>query len=210
MTNKKEFFIPCGFRCYTKKLLHDHLGFEQATLPFDNGFFSPMSIVHFMSDDVVDIRFETTKPCIKTENYISKDRAGILMQPSTYEEIDLHILNNGYDNRYLDTTRGYYTLLEKYGIVLAHYNWHKTSSKYTPMDVADRISEIQSMFVRRKNRLLEMIEQADVINIAFNPAGAKFIEINNWQYDLDDVESILTNFFTTLTGKPVRFIELTK
>ena len=38
-------YIPCGFRCHTKKKMRKKYNIaNQETLPFDNGFITPYSI----------------------------------------------------------------------------------------------------------------------------------------------------------------------
>lgn len=209
MAELNKLYIPCGYRCNTILKLRKEHSIYQPTLPFDNGFFSPMSIIRFMKDDIVDISCKTTKPCIKTEYYEYAGRTGILMQSSTYEEIDTHISKRGYDNHYLDATAGYYTLVEKYGFILAHYNWHKSSKHYTPKTTDESISEIQDMLTRRKERLFDMIEQADAINIVFQRTSQEeFLKIDDCLIVYDDVETTLTEYFATLTSKPITFMDL--
>lgn len=59
---------------------------------------------------------------------MENNKRGIKFVESSYEEINI-LKTNGYSNKYLDFTKGYYTLLKGYGYVFAHYNWHKSSGK---------------------------------------------------------------------------------
>ena len=49
--------IPIGFRCFTKIKLRELYGIDQATLPFDNGFFSPHSIASVFNSPVININY---------------------------------------------------------------------------------------------------------------------------------------------------------
>lgn len=193
--SRKILNIPCGIRCYTKKEMERQLKIlSQASLPFDSGFFTPSSIIKFMEDNVLEINLENTNPCIKTENFIKDKKNGIKFEETNYNLINKFIEDNGYDNSYLDSTKGYYTLIKKYGFVLAHYNWHPISNREI-INPKKNIEIINETFNRRKKRLLELIDNSSEINLHLYGQGNLFIQINNLNYNIKDDFLLLENYF---------------
>ena len=191
--------IPCGFRCFTKREMKNQLKISpQASLPFDSGFFTPSSIIKFMEDNVVEINLENTNPCIKTENFIKDGKKGIKFQETNYNLINKFIEDNGYENSYLDSTKGYYTLIKKYGFVLAHYNWHPSADSVKSKNITnpeENIKIVNKTFNRRKTRLLELIDNSSEINLYLYSQGNLFIQINNLNYNIKDDFLLLENYF---------------
>lgn len=176
--------IPCGFRCHTKSKINRK--YLKETLPFDNGFWSPYSIKKILNTKYIHINLKNTVPCIKTEQYMENNKKGIKFVESSYEEINKYIEKHGYDNRYLDSTKGYYTLLKDYGCVLAHYNWHKLSrQKITNPE--RNLEIIEETINRRKDRLENMIKNSNTLHIYYydhHVEKNEFIIINDEKFDL--------------------------
>ena len=168
--------IPCGFRCHTKAMMSKKLNIKQATLPFDVGFFTPLSIIKFMENDV-EINLENTNPSIKTENFIKDEKNGVKFEEVNYNLINEFIKEDRYNNSYLDSTGAYYTLIKKYGFVLAHYNWHPNSNRKI-INPKKNIKIINETFNRRKIRLLELINNSSQINLYLYTQGNLFLQIN--------------------------------
>jgi hypothetical protein len=198
---QERIHIPCGFRCSTKARFR----ITQASLPFDSGFFSPESIIRFLNAEKIEINMENTTPCIKTEKYMENNIAGIKFEESNYDHINMIINKRGYDNNYLDITRGYYTLCKDYGFVLAHYNWHALSDTEKNKGITEpeeNINIINNTLTKRKHRLLEWIDNAKEINLYFHSQASLFHEthpmfmrVNKNKYDLCDPRSKLLNYF---------------
>lgn len=191
--------IPCGFRCHTKREMRKKLNIKQASLPFDSGFFTPSSIIKFMEDNVLEINLENTNPCIKTRNFIKDKGNKILSSDLKFEETNYNLINkfiedNGYENSYLDSTKGYYTLIKKYGFVLAHYNWHPISNRKIT-NPEENIEIINETFNRRKTRLLELIDNSSQINLYLYQVGTLFVQINNTTCNIKDDFLLLENYF---------------
>jgi hypothetical protein len=114
---------------------------------------------------------------------MENNKRGIKFVESSYEEINKYIETNGYDNKYLDNTRGYYTLLKGYGCVFAHYNWHKSSGKKIT-DPKINLKIIEETINRRKERLENAIKNSDTVHIYYDNSNIEFIIINDEKYDL--------------------------
>lgn len=190
----KVLYIPCGFRCFTKDLMKERFGIQQPSLPFDSGFFSSSSIIKFMESGKFKINLNNTNPCIKKENFIKDSLRGIDFKEVSYDFINEFIKKNGYKNSYLDSTKGYYTLVKKFGFVLAHYNWHPTSERKIT-NPKENIEIVNEIFNRRKARLFDLINASSEINLCVNFAKQRFIIINNEYYDLKDEFALLENYF---------------
>ena len=176
--------IPCGFRCHTKgKMSMKYKIQKRETFPFDNGFWSPYSIKKILDNKYIHINLKNTVPCIKIERYMDNNKKGIKFVESSYEEINKYIEKNGYDNKYLDSTKGYYTLLKDYGCVLAHYNWHKSSGKKIT-DPKRNLKIIEETINRRKDRLENIIKNSNTLHIYYDKANVEFIIINDEKFDL--------------------------
>ena len=183
-TTEESAHKPCGFRCTKKKKMSIKYKIQSSeTLPFDNGFLSPYSIKKMLNTKYIHINLKNTVPCIKIERYIENNKKGIKFIKSSYEEIDEYIEKNGYDNKYLDSTKGYYTLLKDYGCVLAHYNWHKSSGKKIT-DPKRNLNIIEETINRRKDRLENIIKNSNTVHIYYAKAGVEFIIINDEKFDL--------------------------
>lgn len=180
-------YIPCGFRCFTKERIQKKYNIKKSeTLPFDNGFISPYSIKKMLDNKYIHLNLKNTTPCIKIDNvYEENNKRGIKFIESSYEEINKHYEKNGYDNRYLDSTTGYYTLLKDYGCVLAHYNWHKSSKFGDIYDPETNLKIIEETINRRINRLKNLIKNANTLYICYyEPENLEFMIINNERIDL--------------------------
>ena len=156
---------------------------KNETFPFDIGFWSPYSIKKILNTKYIHINIKNTVPCIKTEGYMENNKKGIKFVESSYEEINKYIEKNGYDNKYLDSTKGYYTLLKGYGCVFAHYNWHKSSGKKIT-DTKRNLEIIEETINRRKDRLENMIKNSNTLHIYYDKACVEFIIINDEKFDL--------------------------
>ena len=194
---EESFHIPCGFRCRTKRKMTIKYKIKiSKTLPFDNGFFSPYSIKKILNTKYIYVNLKNTVPCIKIENYIENNKKGIKFIQSSYEEINEYIEKNGYDNKYLDSTKGYYTLLKDYDCVLAHYNWHKSSCKKIT-DPKRNLEIIQEIINRRKDRLENIIKNLYTFHIYFDKDDNEFIIINNNKFNLSSnivKDSLISTF----------------
>jgi len=196
----KELYLSCGFRCYCKLVINHQLKIKQPSMPFDSGFFPVSSIIKFMETDEIYINLKNTVPCIKTERFHHNNRLGISFETSSYTQIDDYIGKNGYDNSYLDGTKGYYTLCEDYGFVLAHYNWHKSADQSRSKGVTEpekNINNINHILSRRKLRLLDMIDGSEKINLCFyQNQKYEFMMVNQMSYTiLDDSMNLLKSYF---------------
>lgn len=195
-----KIYIPCGFRCFTKRKLKQ-LKVFQPSLPFDWGFFSTESIIKFLEKDT-SITLENTSPCIKTEKFQENGETGVKFEESDYNIIDSHIEKQGYDNQYLDSTKGYYTLCKSYNFVLAHYNWHKSSPQYD----GGSVEEINSLLQRRKVRLFNLIEKAEEVNLCLLHAS-QFLKINDKTYPTNP--QLLVDYFQSrFKGKKINYLNL--
>lgn len=201
--NNINLHIPCGLRCHTKEKMKTIYDIKsQETLLFDNGFISPYSIKKLLNTKYININLDNTAPCIKIEKYMENDKKGIKFIESSYEEINKYIEKNGYNNQYLDSTKGYYTLLKDYDCILAHYNWHKSSDKNIT-NPKKNIKIIEEIINRRKLRLENMIKNSDTLHIYYDKADADFIIINKEKFNLsiDIVKEYLILTFTKYKKK---------
>lgn len=114
---------------------------------------------------------------------MENNKKGIKFIESSYEEINEYIEKNGYDNKYLDKTYGYYTLLKEYDCVLAHYNWHKSSGEKNT-DPEKNLMIIEEIINRRKQRLVNIIKNSNTLHIYWDKNGLEFIIINKEKYNL--------------------------
>jgi len=205
----KVLYIPCGFRCFTKNVMKERFGIQQPSLPFDNGFFSSSSIIKFMESGKFKINLNNTNPCIKKENIIKDSLRGVDFKEVSYDFIDEFIKKNGYKNSYLDSTKGYYTLVKKFGFILAHYNWHSSANRRIT-NPKENIEIVNEMLNRRKARLFDLINASSEINLCLYltpnnkpqaklkggiPTEQRFIIINNEYHNLKDEFALLENYF---------------
>lgn len=205
--------IPAGFRCFTKMEIFKKLGLKQASLPFDNGFFSPYSIASILRNKNIQINFpeennNTHAVCIKTENHTYENLGqGIKFEKSTYDEINLLAVDKKQKdiNRYLDSTFGFYTLDIKNKFVLAHYNWHRFHDEEKSKGVYNvgvNISNINEMLNARIERMFEMCRKAKYVVFVFcNLQNYKYMAIDDDLYNLDDLEFLSETAKDVFGGK---------
>jgi hypothetical protein len=194
--------IPVGFRCFTKTELYPRLGISQATLPFDNGFFPPQAVSKILEKQHVDLKFSghsSHAVCIKHEFYHDCQLGlGIKFETSTYNEInELAKSEDQKDlNKYLDSSRAYYTLDLKNNYVLAHYNWHKFSdTKHSNgnTDPEYNLARLNELINKRIKRLLDMCSKAEIILFVYDETqGYNFMAIDDICFGLADLEPIKT------------------
>lgn len=190
--------IPCGFRCHTTKWLEKRGIIDQPSLPFDNGFFPVESVVKFITDDNINLNQENTCPMIKHGDGTSH----IKFISSTYPQIN-HAIHKQkrYNNQLLDTTRGYYTWCRDYDFVLAHYNWHPSSKHGDNVkDIKHNMLSISAMMNRRKQRLMQQIDDADEVHLVYWDHDHKMMSIDDTHYDLSakHAENILIDTFKNI------------
>jgi len=190
--------IPCGFRCYTSNWLKKQGITNQATLPFDNGFFPSESIAKFISDGNIKLNQSNSIPMVKH----GEKTPHLKFTSSTYALIDSAIAKTKkYDNTLLDTTRGYYTWYKKYNFILAHYNWHASSNQGDGSKGIDHnMAVLTSILNRRRQRLIDQINKATEVRLVYWSSNHETICINDTQYDLSSnhVKDVLSNAFSKL------------
>lgn len=161
--------IPAGFRCYTKKIIKKKLGITQESLPFDSGFFPFSSIYKVIKNKVINHKdinlIDNHKVCLKDEKHISDGLENIKFTTSSYHEIHDLIKKNGAKNKYLDKTKGYYTLDCDNGFILAHFNWY--DDKKNNLNNDDLIN-INSTLNKRINRMLRKIDIAQTVFFVYS------------------------------------------
>lgn len=204
-------FIPIGYRCYTTGPLKG-LNLTGFTLPFNNGFFPPQSIASVLKTGNMDLLLDINKEpenfvfCKKLIPISDPKRPGSSLDGNSFQtitetEINEHI-EKGYDNRFLDSDSGFYTLHKEHNYILAHYLWHKSSKKYTT-NYRNIVPEISSMFQRRLIRLNEMCEtHKNRFFVHYNRQAYGSVKINDVEYDLTDM-SILKNQLNETFGENI-------
>ncbi len=192
--------IPVGFRCYTKGKLYSKLGISQASLPFDNGFFTPHSVGEILRKQHIELKFNDKSSqtvCIKNERYPDRKRGlGIKFETSTYDEINNLVKSENQKdlNKYLDSSFCYYTLDIKNEYVLAHYNWHKfadieDSNGHTEPEY--NLVKINELLNKRIQRLVNMCENAKFIFFVYDETqGYNFMAINDTYFSLTNLGPI--------------------
>jgi len=192
--------IPVGFRCHTKGRLYSKLGIVQASLPFDNGFFTPHAVGNILRKQHIDLKFNdklSQTICIKNENFTdNKFGLGIKFETSTYDEINNLAKSKQQNdiNKYLDSTFGYYTLDKKNDYVLAHYNWHEFadinhSNGHTEPEY--NLIKINELLNRRIQRLINICEKAKIIFFIYDEnQGYNYMAINDTYFRLKDLSPI--------------------
>nr|WP_321466841.1 hypothetical protein [uncultured Desulfobulbus sp.] len=213
MNSGEVAIIPAGFRCFTKRNLYSKLGIIQASLPFDNGFFTPHSIGKILKNQNIDLKYNdksTQTACIKNENYTDiKYGLGIKFETSTYEEINNLAKSKTQKDikKYLDSTFGYYTLDMNHGYVLAHYNWHKFADIATSKGHTDpeynliKISELLNM---RIERLVNICRKAKIIFFVYDESqGYNFMCIDDSYFSLSDLEPIKSAANDMFNGRSI-------
>ncbi|MDW2323724.1 hypothetical protein R7127_26070 [Vibrio sp. 1159] len=191
--------IPVGFRCFTASIIHEKLGIKQLSLPFNSGFFSPDSVASILSNPDVYMDYSGVGTnhdvCIKYENNNDENFGlGIKFESSTYDDINRFVVENDGKNlgSWLDATFGYYTLNKSHNFVLAHYNWHSLAGKSNINSGSeDNFKNINSIFIRRINRMMEMIARADYVFFVFGEnQGYEYMQIDDSFSDLKNFENL--------------------
>lgn len=205
--------IPIGFRCYTRRGVREQLGIAQASLPFDNGFFPPSSIVSVLKNPNINLHYPDSGSshhvCIKNECYDDPEKGrGIRFEKSSYDEINTLANSPTHDdlNKYLDSTFAYYTRDTVHNFVLAHYNWHKFA-KFSKPDVSFdpqvNLKEISDTLNKRIERMFAMCNKAEHVFFMY-------CDVQNFQFmltddlyqdmtDLSEVEEVVKNTFSANT-----------
>jgi hypothetical protein len=185
--------IPIGFRCFTKQAIANKFGIEQASLPFDNGFFPPTSIANVLRNKRVYLGESEHTVCLKYENYISETAGkGIKFELSTYEFINQKVKEEGRNiNGFLDNTFGYFTYDKKNELVLAHYNWHDNADlKYSKgiKGSKENLLVASQLLNKRIRRMIELCHAAEHIFFIFgNNQDYNFLQIDNKLHDLTEL-----------------------
>lgn len=196
--------IPIGFRCFTKQAIANKFGVKQASLPFDNGFFPPISIANVLRNKRVYLGESEHAVCLKHENYISKSgNKGIKFELSTYEFINQRVESgDGNKNGLLDNTFGYFTYDKKNELILAHYNWHDNADyKYSKgiKSSKENLLLATDLLNKRIGRMIELCHTAKHIFFVFgNNQEYEFMKINKKSHEinkLEDLEKELLNTF---------------
>jgi hypothetical protein len=192
--------VPVGFRCFTSQWLRKRIGISQCTHPFDVGFFPPASIASVLRFPRISLDFQDKASfdiCKKYEN--SKHLLygkGVRFCRSSKEEIDLAVMGacKKKFNRYLDSTFGYYTLDNRHGYVLAHYNWHLLAEEKMSagcVDMAANLHRASEILNRRIDRMIKACHSASiVIFVSHNPQCYGYMQVDGEVYDLMDLTDI--------------------
>lgn len=193
--------IPIGFRCYTTRMIKKKLGIEQASLPFDSGFFSPYSVASVLKTPLINMSFEGEgkdhSVCMKNENHEDPlHGTGVKFQSSSYTELNSCLSGKTTPelNKYLDSTCGYYTLNRQHMFVLAHYNWHPLadeSKSHGIVNPQENLISINNMLNRRIDRMMEMIKRAKHVFFIFgNSQGYQNMQIDEHYFKLHDFDEL--------------------
>lgn len=190
--------VPAGFRCGTQDNLNKALGLNQASLPFDSGFFPPSSIARVLETRQVALSGDQTthQVCTKHEGARHGNRYGIEFRSSSYEKIQAQVLTRDQPdiNNLLDSTFGYYTLDKVNGFVLAHYNWHHFANEAYSKGVHEpalNLSKINLMMNSRIKRMFNMCDRAQKILFVLGEFQSfDFMAIDDEVHDLTDIKTI--------------------
>ena len=191
--------IPIGFRCHTKRMIKDKLGFSQASLPFDSGFFSPHSVASIFESPRIALSYAdeaTHTVCKKYENYNEELKGkGIKFELSSYQEINDIVSSKSIPkiNQYLDSTFGYYTLDKKHRFILAHYNWHAFADDTKSKGVKkpeDNLPLINEILQTRIDRMLELCHKARYIFFVYLNQNGNYIKIGDEFFNLTDYSEL--------------------
>jgi hypothetical protein len=191
--------IPIGFRCHTKMVIKDRLGFSQASLPFDSGFFSPHSVASIFSSPKVALNYSDDAShtvCKKYDNYIEKGKGkGIKFEVSSYQEINDAVSSRSTPNinQYLDSSFGYYTLDRKHSFILAHFNWHFLADDVISKGLKgpeNNFPLINKILNARIERMLEMCERAKYIFFVHQNTNGDYLKIGDEFFDLNDFSEL--------------------
>lgn len=203
--------LPIGFRCWTKGLILKSLWCIEMkkSYPFDNGFFTPLSVARVLKRKRINLNCDQLNPnhtvCIKHEAYNDSTFGyGIKFNKSTYKEINSLAISRETTgiNKYLDSTFGYYTVDIENQFILAHYNWHAFASNddsnrvYNP---STNIENINNTLNRRLDRMFKKCRSAKYILFIFaENQDYKYMMIDDDYFDLTDwspVEEVAKELF---------------
>lgn len=212
--------IPAGFRYYIKQLLSKKLGIEQPSLPFDSGFFSPLSISRVLENREIDLRFSSLghpshDVCYKQENASFNGGAkGISFKRMGYASINAAVSDRNQNdiNKYLDNTMGYYTVDNNNKFVLAHYNWHSFADENQTSGITEpsiNIPKINELINRRISRMFDLCQQAKIIVFCYAPyRNYTLMKIDDEEYSLTDLSLLKRALGSTFKSKKVALFEL--
>jgi hypothetical protein len=214
--DQENIHIPCGFRCWTENFIRNNLGINQASLPFDYGFFTPRSIINFLESETCEFNLHNTSPGMKFQN-----APEICFETTSYEKINDHM---GYTKsggialpvprgvtRYLHGGRlkypGYYTICKDYGFVMSNYIYPPWSAHYTN-GLEQDFKNLNSIMNRRKIRLLELMKSATTINLYMHEGqGFKFMKIDAISSNIMEDQHLLLDYVRLrFPGKHVNMI----
>ena len=199
--------IPVGFRCHTKMLLKRRYQISQPTLPFDNGFFPPESVVSILRNPRISLNFNdksTFAICKKFERFEHPIYGrGIKFCPSSKAEID-NIISTKYESDikkyrdqtkcFLDISGGYYTLDTKHNYVLAHYNWSKFSKRIKAEEFRDMEQYLElasEVLNRRIKRMMDICHSAKKILFVFHEYQKyKYMLIDEMRLGLENLSEL--------------------
>lgn len=209
--SKEIAIIPIGFRCHTKMKIAEDLGIQQASLPFDSGFFPPKSIESIFKDPKIELSINSDNSshavCKKNEAEWNGSEKSITFKTMDYDEIIKHVKSKDQDdiNQYLDSTFGFYTLDKKHKFVLAHYNWHffadekKSNGLVTP---EKNLPIINSMMNKRIERMFNLIENAKVtFFIFYDPQNFANMKIDKDKYQFSEIKDLNDTFKGKIKSK---------
>ncbi len=201
--------IPIGFRCFTLGKIKEKLDIKQASLPFNNGFFSPKSVANVIINQNIQLSYDDNglshKVCIKTEDVVDTTHGrGIKFEKSSYNKINAITINKNIEdiNKYLDSSCGYYTLDQQNKFILAHYNWHEFADITKSKGIANPAKNLQiinEILNKRIKRMIDLCNAAKHIFFVFSEnQNYDYIQIDDIFYSLKDfstLEEILRNTF---------------
>jgi hypothetical protein len=196
--------IPIGFRCYTTQKLKKEMGLNQASLPFDSGFFPPSSVLSIFVNPKVEMDYSDPNShavCVKIEKSNSKTYGlGITFESSSYDEINSIVTNRTIPkmNKYLDSTFGYYTLDKNHNFVLAHYNWHE----FADIDQSNRVCEpsqniqlINNMLNKRIERMLGLCDTCEhIFFVTHESQSYNHMKIDEKYHSLNNYSELKKHF----------------
>lgn len=208
--------IPAGFRCYTREHIRKKFKFNQPSMPFNSGFFSPSSIASIIRNPIINLKYPentlTHSVCIKYENHMDSALGrGIKFQKSSYAEINSLATSRDLMgiNKYLDHTYGYYTLDMQHNFVLAHYNWHVFATQSKSKGIYDPNINIENINKTLNRRIQRMFDLCNSSKYVFFVVGEfqkynymmiddKYFDLHNFSELADTVKSAFnTKCFVT-------------
>ncbi|MCR9672207.1 hypothetical protein NB557_02915 [Vibrio alginolyticus] len=190
--------IPAGFRCFTKIQLEEQLGIKQATFPFDNGFFPPISIANVLKKGIINLNsFNLDNAnhcaCIKLEDFEHDVLGrGIKFITTSYEQIDSLAKSKEQPdiNCYLDSTFGYYTLDKENKFILAHYNWHQFSDNSNSSGIQNletNLKKTNALLNKRISRMFDRCNSAKyILFVVGNFQEYNYMLIDDEKFSLND------------------------